>query len=74
MLNQLCATEFNLLTNQELDVLPTNNLEKEKLLAELGKKTAVAKFRYQHFTAKGIRNKFKLLRPDSFQTKSEKSF
>ena len=48
------------------------NLESERHLAEFGKRAAVAKFRNQHFTAKGIRNDCTLLTSDSFQTKHEK--
>ena len=56
LLNTPRAAELNLLTNEELDGLPTNNLNSEKHLAGFGKRVAVAKFRNQRFTAKGIRN------------------
>ena len=47
------ATELNLFTNEELDGLPTNNLEFERYLARFRKLVAVAKFRNQCFIAKG---------------------
>ena len=56
MANPPRATKLNLLTNDELEGLPTNNLESERHLAGFGKRAAVAKFRNQRFTAKGIRN------------------
>ena len=65
------ATQLNLLTSDELEGLPTNNLESERHLAGFGKRAAVAKFRNQRFTAKGIRNDCTLLISDSFQTKHE---
>ena len=68
------ATQLNLLTSDELEGLPTNNLESERHLAGFGKRAAVAKFRNQRFTAKGIRNDCTLLISDSFQCKAEKSF
>ena len=66
------ATELNLLSNEELVGLPTNNLESERHLAGFGRRAAVAKFRNQRFTAKGIRNDCTLLISDYFQTKHEK--
>ena len=66
------ATELNLLSNEELVGLPTNNLESERHLAGFGRRAAVAKFRNQQFTAKGIRNDCTLLISDSFQTLNEK--
>ena len=66
------ATELNLLSNEELVGLPTNNLESERHLAGFGRRAAVAKFRNQRFTAKGIRNDCTLLISDSFQTLNEK--
>ena len=74
MANPPHATKLNLLTNDELEGLPTNNLESERHLAGFGKRAAVAKFRNQRFTAKGIRNDCTLLISDSFQCKAEKSF
>ena len=41
------ATELNLLSNEELVGLPTNNLESERHLAGFGRRAAVAKFRNQ---------------------------
>ena len=71
MANPPHATKLNLLTNDELEGLPTNNLESERHLAGFGKRAAVAKFRNQRFTAKGIRNDCTLLISDSFQCKAE---
>ena len=72
LLNPTRATELNLLSNEELVGLPTNNLESERHLAGFGRRAAVAKLRNQRFTAKGIRNDCTLLISDSFQTKHEK--
>ena len=66
---QLSST-YQLMNNWQ-DFQP-KNLESERHLAEFGKRAAVAKFRNQHFTAKGIRNDCTLLTSDSFQTKHEK--
>ena len=74
MANPPHATKLNLLTNDELEGLPTNNLESERHLAGFGKRAAVAKFRNQRFTAKGIRNDCTLLISGYFQSKAEKSF
>ena len=71
--NSSHATQLNLLTNDELDELPTNNLKSERNLAEFGKRATVAKFRNQGFTAKGIRNYCTLLISGSFHSKDEKT-
>ena len=68
------VTELHLLTNDELEGLPTNNFESERHLAGFGKRAAVAKLRNQRFTAKGIRNDCRLLISGSFQSKPEKIF
>ena len=49
-------------------------MESERHLAGFGRRAAVAKFRNQRFTAKGVRNDCTLLISDSFQTKHEKKF
>ena len=66
------TTELNLLTNDELAGLPTNNLIRH--LARFGKQAALAKFKNQRFKPKGIRNKCTLLIHGSFHAKAGKGF
>ena len=51
--NTPCATELNLITNDDLDGIPTNNLESERHLAGFGKQAAVAKIRTNASQHKG---------------------
>ena len=49
------ATELYMMSQQELDYLPTNNLDCERDLAKFSHLAHVAKFRNKKFKAKGIR-------------------
>ena len=72
MSNPPHASEVNFITNEDLDGLLTNNLESERHLAGFRKQVAVAKFRNQRLTAKGIRNECTLLKYDSFKLNMKK--
>ena len=52
LLNLPRATKLDLLINEKLDRLLTNDLESERHLAKFGKRVALAKFKNQRFTAK----------------------
>ena len=50
------AMQLHLLSPEDREGLPSNNLDAECHLAVFGKRASVVKFRNKKFTAKGIRN------------------
>jgi hypothetical protein len=58
------ATKLHLLTDEELDDLPTNNLECERDLSYFSKCSEVAKYRNPKFKAKQIRSNCTLYKSD----------
>ena len=68
------ATQLHLLSPEERDRLPTNNLDSERQLSVFGKRAPVAKFRNKKFTAKGIRNDVTLFKSQTFKTEPCKNF
>ena len=50
------ATQLNLLTAEELNQLPTNNIPSERILSAFDRKAVAAKSRNHIFKAKSIRN------------------
>ena len=68
------ATQLNLLTKEELEHLPTNNLDAERNLCVFGKRAPVAKFRNKKFSAKAIRNDCTLHQSQTFKYPPTKGF
>ena len=68
------ATQLHLLTKEELEYLPTNNLDAERNLCVFGKRAPVAKFRNKKFTAKAIRNDCTLYQSQTFSCTPTRGF
>ena len=60
------ATMLDLLINEKLDRLLTNDLESERHIAKFWKRVALAKFKNQRFTAKRVKNDITLLKTICF--------
>ena len=68
------ATQLHLLSPDDLDGLPSTNLDAERHLSVFGKRYPVAKFINKNVTTKGIRNDVTLFQSATFKSEISKRF